>query len=352
MSGYSTVDRAADTAARSAEDEALRWLADFDNLSEVEQARFHAWLDERPENGEAFEKLEAEWRRLDALRQLATAEPDPRVVEKWLRLRRFRRRYLPLAAAAAIAALAVIFARMPQETYEAHYLTAVGEHERVAMPDGSVVVLNTGSEMVVSYGPEERHVRLARGEAHFEVMPDPERPFSVAAGTGLVVAVGTAFNVHLKGEAVEVLVTEGSVEIRPDALRAATPPKPSRGAGAGKAKRGLPAGQRLAAGHRAEYRDTIESVSPVDPEEIERKLAWQAGMLDFRDATLAEVVEEASRYTETRIVVADPEIRELHVTGYLKAGDIDTLLELIASNEQVVVQHTAPNLVHIVAKRD
>src|SRR5690606_19404477 len=95
LSGYSTVDRAADTAARSAEDEALRWLADFDNLSEVEQARFHAWLDERPENGEAFEKLEAEWRRLDALRQLATAEPDPRVVEKWLRLRRFRRRYLP-----------------------------------------------------------------------------------------------------------------------------------------------------------------------------------------------------------------------------------------------------------------
>ena len=62
-------------STNTAENEAIRWLIDFDDLSLDEQVRFIAWLSESPENGYAFQKMEREWRRLDVLRVLAV-DPD------------------------------------------------------------------------------------------------------------------------------------------------------------------------------------------------------------------------------------------------------------------------------------
>jgi transmembrane sensor len=345
------VNHRADTAA-SAEDEALRWLVDFNDLSEVEQARLHAWLAERPENRVAFAKVERDWRRLDVVRQLATDQPDPKVVNKWLWRRRLRRRYLPLAAAAGIAAAAITVFLLPGREYEAAFQTAIGQQEEVLLPDDSVMTLNTNSEATVHYGDEVRRVRLLKGEAHFVIAPASERPFSVVAGTGTVSAVGTAFNVYLKGDVVEVTVTEGVVEVRPNVLLTANDEDEASSRRPSRAPVRTIAAERLKKGQKLEYRETIKSVSNVDPEEIARKLAWQAGMLAFQGDTLAEVIEEATRYTETRITIEDPEIEGLHVTGYLRAGDIDTLLELIESNEQVAVRRITPSLVHITANRD
>ena len=329
----SSVNSRADIAAANAEDEALRWLVDFENLSEDEQARFLAWLGERPENRAAFESAEQDWRRLDVVRQLATAAADPDVVAKWLWRRRLQRRYMPLAAAAGLAALVIAFLFFPRQAYEASFRTAIGQHEEILLPDDSVVTLNTDSEASVHYTAEERRVHLKRGEAHFVIPPSPGRPFSVTARSGTVRAVGTAFNVYLRDDVVEVTVTEGVVEVVPSQDQA-------------------PVAERLGKGQKLEYRKTIESVSNVGPDEIARKLAWQDGMLDFRDDPLAEVIAEASRYTTTRITIEDPEIEDLRVDGYFKAGDVDTLLELIDSNELVAVRRIAPDLVQITANRD
>ncbi|MGH8194155.1 MAG: FecR family protein [Woeseiaceae bacterium] len=336
--------------ATSAEDEALRWLVDFDDLSKVERARFHAWLAERPENRVAFAKLERDWRRLDVVRQLATDPPDPEVVNGWLRRRRLRRRYLPLAA--GIAAAAIIVLLLPGPEYEAAFQTAIGQQKEVLLPDDSVMTLNTNSEAIVHYDDEERRVRLLKGEAHFAIAPASERPFRVVAGTGTVSAVGTAFNVYLKGDLVEVTVTEGVVEVRPNALLTANDEDKAGSRRPSVAPVRTVAAERLKKGQKVEYRETIKSVSNVDPQEIARELAWQAGMLDFQGNTLAEVIAEATRYTETRITIEDAEIEGLHVTGYLRAGDIDTLLELIESNEQVTVHRVTPSLFRIAANRD
>jgi transmembrane sensor len=197
-------------------------------------------------------------------------------------------------------------------------------------------------------------VRLLGGEAHFVVTEDPGRPFSVVAGSGTVRAVGTAFNVYLKGDVVEVTVTEGVVEVLPNAQPDAKDAEVSapHTSPDDAVPQATVAVERLGKGQKLEYRETIRSVSNMDPGEIARKLAWQAGMLDFQGNTLAEVIEEASRYTTTRITIEDPEIKELHVTGYFRAGDIDTLLELIDSNDGVAVRRIKPDIVHIVASRD
>lgn len=323
----------ANIAAGRAEDEALHWLVDFDDLSEDERARFHAWMGECPEHRVAFEKVERDWRQLDVLRQLATGAPDPEVVNKWLWRRRLQRRYLPLAAAAGVAAAALMVLLLPSPDYEASYRTAIGEYEEIVLPDDSVITLNTNSVVSVYYSAEERRVHLQRGEAHFDITPAPGRPFSVVAGSGTVRAVGTAFNVYLKDGLVEVIVTEGVVEVLSNVPPAA------------------PVAKTLSEGQKLEYRDTIESVSSVDSQEIVRQLAWQDGMLDFQGENLIDAIEEAGRYTSTRIMIDDAELEGLHVTGLLKAGDIDTLLELIESNERVTVRRIDPGFVYITARR-
>ncbi|MGY8696772.1 MAG: FecR domain-containing protein, partial [Verrucomicrobiia bacterium] len=74
---------------------------------------------------------------------------------------------------------------------------------------------NRGAQVFVRFTDEKRLVDLLAGEAHFTVSKDASRPFIVRARGTVVQAVGTAFNVLLNSDRVEVLVTEGRVLMNP-----------------------------------------------------------------------------------------------------------------------------------------
>src|SRR5690606_20513701 len=93
------------------------------------------------------------------------------------------------------------------------YASNVGEVRRIALDDGSYMLLNTDSLAVIQFSEARRDVRLEKGEALFEVAKDPQRPFVVNAGDLTVKAVGTAFVVRREDSSVEVTVTEGVVEV-------------------------------------------------------------------------------------------------------------------------------------------
>ena len=93
------------------------------------------------------------------------------------------------------------------------YETRIGEQNTITLVDGSVIQLNTDSQIQVNYLGNQRNIVLTAGEAHFDVAKDPQRPFVVSAGEGMVRAVGTAFSVRLDQQAVKVIVTEGKVAL-------------------------------------------------------------------------------------------------------------------------------------------
>lgn len=245
-----------------------------------------------------------------------------------------RRLYLPLGAAAALALAAVLtLLLLPAPDYEATYRTGVGEQLDIRLPDDSVLRLNTDSELSVRYTGKARRVNLERGEAWFDVTPAPARPFSVDAGLGTVLAVGTEFNVWARDDLVEVTVGEGTVEVQAteaDGFAATT--------------------ERLTEGQTLTYTDTLGAVEIVDPDEMNRQRAWRDGMLDFHGHTLVEVVEEASRYSAMEITIADPELEGLPVIGYVRAGNDEKLLELIEANDGIAVQRIDADSVRIVAE--
>jgi transmembrane sensor len=96
----------------------------------------------------------------------------------------------------------------------ANFHTAVDERRTIALPDGSSIVLNAGTQLLLRYRPSSRDVVLLRGEATFKAEPDAARPFLVSAGARqLEVQAGEAtFNVHrVAADRIELTVIEGQV---------------------------------------------------------------------------------------------------------------------------------------------
>ena len=91
--------------------------------------------------------------------------------------------------------------------------TQVGEVRRLTLDDGSALALNTSSVLQVKFAADERRIVLRQGEASFQVAHDEDRPFVVQAGDVSVRAVGTAFSVRMRQQELEVVVTEGVVEV-------------------------------------------------------------------------------------------------------------------------------------------
>lgn len=81
--------------------------------------------------------------------------------------------------------------------------TAKGETERVLLPDGTIVWLNNASNIRYSEDFNQNGTRKISlsGEAFFEVVADPGRPFEVALPENLHITVlGTAFSVKTFAE--------------------------------------------------------------------------------------------------------------------------------------------------------
>jgi len=236
------------------------------------------------------------------------------------------------AAAASFALLAGALAwrtLTPPRQFAATAETPIGGLRNMTLPDGSRIELNTGTAVSVSFSADRRAVELVQGEAHFTVASDPRRPFVVQVGGVSVWAVGTAFSVRRHPEQVEVLVTEGRVDVqdaREEISLLATPV--------------LVAGQRAFVPERPSVARPTPPVvvAEVEPLEIPRRLAWRDHRLEFGPTPLREVVAEFNRYSEQRLVVADPELAEMSLGGTFRAGDADTLVRLLETSFGVVAE--------------
>jgi transmembrane sensor len=316
---------------------AAQWtLRRQQGLTPAEQKQLEVWLESDPRHAEVFAEMNETSELLGQLREPAAAEtPAQARRPRWL---------VPmLAAAAAIMIGWVAWTRHVASAgpYAGAAATEVGAMRELKLPDGSVVKLNTDSAVVVHFTDGERRVRLTKGEAYFSVAKNPARPFRVEAGTVAVRAVGTAFNVRRRDDAVDVLVTEGKVRIE-DA--GATPGEP---AATPAAQRLLVAGERLSIAVAAVAPALPEvAIAPPVPvavprEEMARVLAWQQQRLQFDGTPLAEVVAEFNRHNRHQLVIADPALAEQRFGGAFSTQGFDAFLEILEQNFGVKAERHA-----------
>ena len=219
------------------------------------------------------------------------------------------------------------------------YQTGTGEQASYTLADGSVITLNTNSQLEVRYSDQRRSVTLLQGEVNFDVAKDRSRPFVVHAGTGLLWAVGTAFNVRYTEGYVGVLVSEGIVKVFPDTV--AELPTLSTSQALAEAQQVSGAEQTTAppeqpalllAGEAVRFDRALADKEALTPAAMQKRLAWQSGVLQFEGETLEQAVEEIARYTDYRLMIVDASIRQLRVGGRFKTDDIDILLGSLAKS--------------------
>ncbi len=359
-------------------EEAAEWLIRLDAdkaPSEFEIRELGEWLSRSPAHREELENLAALWGRLNVLTELAVPMGKKGASRSSADGSGGGASGVgPLVRKVAIAAVVLgavalgttsIWRNISHRDLTATnglYATAVGQHTTTNLADGSQIVLNTNSQIRVDFGGNYRTVQLLQGEALFTVAKDSQRPFRVYAGSGRIQAVGTAFVVYLKGEDVQVTVTEGrvalaSIEGSPQSARSVPGAAPTLEPADDADMKSL---GTLSAGHIATIRGLEEepsqpiarpltAVKPIPPDEIAQRLAWREGVLMFSGNSLEDVVKEVSRYTTVTIEIPDAEVRSMRVGGRFPVGETEVMLAALESNFNLRVTRLGRNRVVLTA---
>jgi transmembrane sensor len=88
-------------------------------------------------------------------------------------------------------------------------------------------------------------------------------------------------------------------------------------------------------------------IDVMDNDQLERELSWQYGFFSFENEPLGNVIKEVSRYTDIKLVISDPTIREIRVRGRYEVGAIDSLLESLELSFGVRVTRLESGVVYL-----
>lgn len=325
------------TDARAVEERAHAWLAQRDsgNWSEADQTAFAEWLRADTAHRVTFMRVEMAWDRAARLKAVGAGRTPGTVPApgEWRTSPFFDRRpasavrsalnttapkFAALAAGIVLAVAAGFYLR--SHPGGNRYDTAVGGLESIPLRDGSKITLNTDSKVRVALTEKERRIELETGEAFFDVAKDPARPFIVEAGDRRIIALGTAFSVRREGKKVQVVVTDGQVRVED--------------------RHGRAKDEVLAAG--AVLRTAVDSqlVQRKTPHQAEESLSWRSGYLTFDETALADAVAEMNRYSPRRMVIVDPKLAALRITGKFRSTNTDNFVQLLEDGFGVRVQRT------------
>ncbi len=184
-----------------------------------------------------------------------------------------------------------------------------GQHSRISMPDGSVILLGPESRVsyLENYGTGQRLIRL-QGEAFFQVVHDSNCPFIVETGDVQTVDIGTAFNIRAYPEErrMMVAVKEGTVDVR--------------GRDVGDTTRRMIAGQTLTYVQDQHYWQRKD----VDTGAIGN---WTRGIFEFENESLENVLAVIGRHYNFNYTWKDNSLRYKKLTIQFKKDDRDAALK-------------------------
>jgi len=307
--------KAPDAPREGPDAQAAWWFARLrsGDASAGDRMAFDAWREANPANAAASDRYSTLWSILGEVRE------EPPVLELRDGLRRPRRqpwRYAAVLVAMLGGASALLWwphaphrSGMPSAIADqpivTRFETGVGQVARLALADGSTVILDTDSVLKAEFDGSARRISLQRGRAFFHVAHEA-RPFTVTGRRLAVTATGTQFVVDLDNAPDVVSMVEGSVV--------------AAGVGTGGGQPvALKAGRSLAASAAGWRLGTVD---------VDQARGWTTGQLTFRNAPLAEVVRETNRYSPRKIILGEGLGRE-PLSAVLKAGDVDTLVSAV-----------------------
>jgi transmembrane sensor len=146
-----------------------------------------------------------------------------------------------------------------------------------------------------------------------------------------VQAVGTAFSVQAKADAVDVVVTEGRVAVE------RTTPLSGRPAWPATAPVLVGAGDRLLVPAAIVPGERLQ-VQALPPAEIARRLAWRGPRIELAGTPLRAAVELFNRESHVQLRIADASLADLRLSGVFRADNAEGFARLLEANYEVRTQ--------------
>ncbi|MDC7798561.1 FecR domain-containing protein [Stenotrophomonas geniculata] len=296
--------------------QALSWVirCSAGPLPERQQRTLQRWLRADPQHVLAWRQQQAFWRGLDAAGpEVLAALPELTEDRQGLRPIAPRRR-LPWLLASAAAVVLMVAAAPHALLLARSDLHSTDAPRMVQLEDGSIAVLDAGTALAIEFDGQQRHLRLLRGQAWFQVAHEA-RPFQVEAAGGQIRDIGTAFSVSMQDTTVLTQVSEGGVDVRP----------------------GDGSVQRLHAGQARVFRDG-RWLQPVQLEDTATMAPWRRGEVVIDDQPAAQAIADLARYRRAPVWVLGGQGASVRVSGLFHLQQSETAINAVAAQAGLRVQ--------------
>ncbi|SDG84201.1 FecR family protein [Duganella sp. OV458] len=273
------------------------------------RAGFEAWKRQDPRHAAVAQRMET------MLGQLAAHDSRPARAAlagagRISRKQRTVRIVATLMVALAVGTVALGLPITQPSLMLADIRTGAGEWHTRVMPDGSRIVLSSGSAVDLHFTREQRVVRLLRGEVMVDVARDPSRPFVVQTDDGSIRALGTRFTVERVTHGTDLAMLESKTEVR--ALDQQSP-------------------TIVKAGEQVRFtRGAVGPVAAVDTVSVAD--AWRDRQLVVQGRPLSEVLEQLARHRRGIIQYDERQIAGMRVSAVLPLDDTDRALHLLLNS--------------------
>ncbi|MCU4675223.1 FecR family protein [Catenovulum sp. 2E275] len=274
------------------------------------QAEFENWLTQKPQHQAAFTEICQLWGALEQpVNQLLRKHEPVKLNSTHKKASRVNQ--ITAMAACILIALTLSFAWLQDwpTRWQSDYFVQIGEKRQITTADGSEITLNSNSALAVQFTSSVRQVELLKGEAWFNVQKNPNKPFIVKTSFGDIQVTGTQFNVKVEDKQALVSLTEGSVELK----------QPQQ---SGLVKT-LSPGQQAAISKQA-----ISEVTAFDQTQVS---AWLRNQFVFYNTPLNQVISHLNQYRQGQIIIVNPNLQQLKVSGVFSTKQTDKALNMICN---------------------
>ena len=296
-------------------------------MSEVELHAFEEKIFDAEENKNRIAEMKQNWTAMGGYRE--THSPDIRKawdklhdrlreenlvpVQRVVPERRFVYNLVRIAAVVLILVgigTIVFFNMIRKPSIEMVHLTTTNEANTLVktLVDGSVIYIAQNSTFTFpeTFNSGSRNVEL-KGEAFFDIAPNPGKPFIIETDEALITVLGTAFNVNTQnGKGFELFVDRGKVKV-------ALKQDPS-------------SSELVTAGEKISTRNNNLVKSRLSENE---SISWYKQRMHFKDETLQNIIAVLNRNFNTTFVLANQEIGKHKLTVTFRNETAETMTELI-----------------------
>jgi ferric-dicitrate binding protein FerR (iron transport regulator) len=294
-------------------------------MSEKEIRDFEEEIAVSEENKIMIGKMKKQWSAMQEYK--APKVPDTRKAwdklharldnEKLIPAQVARRKMVPalLKAAAVLVILlsvgAVVYFNLNTKSVQNMVQIDTGSEANTlikTLNDGSVVYIAQNSlfSFPLKFEETSRNVEL-KGEAFFDIMPNPEKPFIIETDEVLIQVLGTAFNVKSKDENnFELSVERGKVKVT-------LKKDPSH-------SEFVVAGEKITASENSLFKSKYDAGQSD---------SWYKRRMHFKDEPLQNIISVLNRNFNTTFVLENKDIGNRKLTATFNNEPPDTMTEFI-----------------------